>query len=82
MNEYVLLGNTKLEIGDKLATWHELEFTVDSLMSYKYKLELEDVTSGQKFKPNIIISMKNLNRGIGGQIREMSAYTKRFDLEV
>lgn len=71
MNAYVLMGNTKLEIGDKLATWHDLKFNVGALMSYKDMPELEDTVPGEGFKPTIIISTKNLNRGIGGQVREM-----------
>lgn len=73
MNAYVLMGNTKLEIGDKLATWYGPKFTGGALMSYKDMPELEDTGTGERFKPTIIISTKNLNRGIGGQVREMSA---------
>lgn len=79
MTAYVFVGSTKLEIGDKLATWHGLKFTVGSLMSQKEMPELEDSVTGERFRPTIIISTKNLNRGIGGQIREMAAYTKCFD---
>ncbi|KAK1826722.1 hypothetical protein QBC39DRAFT_394168 [Podospora conica] len=66
INAYVFMGNTKLEIGDKLATWHGLKFTVGALMSYKDIPELEDTVTGERFRPTIIISTTNLNRGIGG----------------
>ncbi|EAT76298.1 hypothetical protein HBI56_225260 [Parastagonospora nodorum] len=29
-------------------------------------------------RPNVVVSTKNLNRGIEGQVREMNAYTKVF----
>lgn len=79
MNAYVFVGNTKLEVGDKLATWHGLKFTVGCLMEYNEIPELEDTVSGERFRPNIMVSTKNLNRGIGGQVREMTAYTRCFD---
>ncbi|KAH6653502.1 hypothetical protein BKA67DRAFT_647360 [Truncatella angustata] len=38
-----------------------------------------DQTTGKEFKPNLLISTKNLTRGLGGQIREMAAITSMFE---
>lgn len=78
LNAVVQIYSKKLEIGDKLATWHGLKFTVGELIPYRDMPWLEDTVTGEKFKPNLLISTKNLNRGIGGQIREMNAVTSRF----
>ena len=41
-----------------------------SLIPYKNMPRLEDMVIGEGSEPSIIISTKNLNRGIGGQVRE------------
>lgn len=38
-----------------------------------------DDATGKEFKPNLLISTKNLARGLGGQLREMAAATSMFD---
>ncbi|KAI4179327.1 MAG: hypothetical protein LQ346_007224 [Caloplaca aetnensis] len=54
------------KIGDKLATWHGIKFTVGELIPYKDMPVLIDATTGERFKPNMLVSTKNLNRGLGG----------------
>lgn len=74
----VLVGTKKLEIGDKLATKQGLKFTVGEKIKYKDMPTLVDVETGEEFKPNVLLSTKNVTRGLGGTIREMNAITSRF----
>ncbi|KAL9122249.1 MAG: hypothetical protein Q9187_001201 [Circinaria calcarea] len=37
-----------------------------------------DPVTGKEFKPNLLLSTKNITRGLGGQIREMAAVTNMF----
>lgn len=77
-NATVYIYSKNLMIGDKLATWHGLKFTVGEIIPYKEMPTLVDTCTNESFKPNMLISTKNLNRGLGSQIREMSASTSRF----
>ncbi|KAH7001768.1 hypothetical protein B0J12DRAFT_747803 [Macrophomina phaseolina] len=74
----VLIGSKKAKIGDKFATNHGLKFTVGELVPAVDMPLLKDTVTGEKFRPTILISTKNITRGIGGQVREMSAATSRF----
>jgi hypothetical protein len=60
MNAVIFVYSTKLEIGDKLATWQGIkftvEFTVGDLREYKSMRELEDVCTGERFRPNVAMS--------------------------
>ena len=73
-----VIHSKDLMIGDKLATWHGLKFTVGEIMPLRDMPTLIDTVTRESFKPNMLISTKNLNRGLGGQIREMNAYMSGF----
>lgn len=75
----VLVGSRSLEIGDKLATTHGLKFTTGEKLTYEEMPTLVDVETGDEFKPNLLLSTKNVTRGLGGTIREMNACTSLFD---
>lgn len=68
-----------LDIGDKIGTYFGTKFTNGKLIPYMDMVELMDETTGDVFKPNITISTKNLNRGLGALCREMSYQTALFD---
>lgn len=36
-------------------------------------------STGREFEPNLLISTKNITRGLGGQLREMVAATSMFE---
>ncbi len=74
----VVVGSKRLEVGDKLATAHGLKFTVGQKMSQKDMPVLVDTNSGEQFKPSMLISTKNVTRGLGGQCRQMSASMSLF----
>lgn len=74
----VLVGSRKLEVGDKLATPQGLKFTVGEKIKYKDMPTLVDTETGEEFKPNLLLSTKNVNRGLGGTSREMNACMSRF----
>ncbi len=78
LNAVVQIYSKELKVGDKLATWHGLKFTVGELITYRDMPWLVDTVTGERFKPNMLISTKNLNRGLGGQVREMNANTSGF----
>jgi hypothetical protein len=79
MNAITYLYRHDLEIGDKLVGWHGVKFTVGSLKSYKDMYTLENTITGEKFKPNMLVSTKTLARGPGGWIREMNMYTSAYE---
>lgn len=80
-NPYVVVqvGSKTLEIGDKIANGHGLKFTVGELVEDKDMPEILDERTNETFKPNILLSTKNLTRGLGGTIREMATATSLFD---
>lgn len=75
----VLIGSMKAKVGDKFATNHGLKFTVGELVPAVKMPLLVDTVTGEKFRPTVLISTKNITRGIGGQVREMVAATRRFE---
>lgn len=89
-NATVAIYQKELKIGDKLGNWHGVKFTVGEtptlkdaptigdIIPFESMPELMDEKTGEKFKPNVLIQTKNLTRGIGGLVREMSATTGLF----
>ncbi|OAP53943.1 hypothetical protein AYL99_11823 [Fonsecaea erecta] len=85
----VYVASKVLRIGDKLGIMHGLKFTVGELLPYEVTVtsvvpedempSIIDEKTGKEFKPNMLISTKNLARGLGGQVREMAAVTNIFD---
>lgn len=67
----VFIASNNLDIGDKLATEHGLKFTVGEKIKEKDMPMLTDVETGETFKPVILLSVKNMVRGLGGQLRHM-----------
>jgi hypothetical protein len=63
----------KLKRGDKLATQHGLKFTVGAIMDDEKMVLLMDTDTKEMFKADILLSTKNMARGMGGQLREMAA---------
>ena len=59
----------ELKVGDKLATWHGIKFTVGELISYEDMIWIQDTVTGERFKPNMVVSTKNLNRRWGSEAR-------------
>jgi hypothetical protein len=43
-----------------------------------WKPAIEGTVVDVKFKPNLLLSTKNITRGLGGQIRAMAAVTSMF----
>jgi len=41
--------------------------------------ELFDDTTGESLKPNLLLSTKNITRGLGGQIRAITTITAQFN---
>ncbi|KIW76867.1 hypothetical protein Z517_09311 [Fonsecaea pedrosoi CBS 271.37] len=84
-----LLPSRVLKIGDKLGPMYGLKFTARELLPYDITVtsvvpedempSIIDEVTGKEFKPNMLISTKNLARGLGGEIREMAAVTNMFD---
>lgn len=74
----VLVGSKTVEIGDKFATPQGLKFTVGEKVKYRDMPTLVDTETGDEFKPNLMLSTKNLSRGLGGTVREMNACTSLF----
>ena len=79
MNIIVLVGSIKLKVGDKLGGWHGVKFTIGEILESKDMPGIIDKKTGREFKPNVLLSTKNIARGIGGLIREMSATTDLFE---
>lgn len=73
-----LVGSRTLEIGDKLATPQGLKFTVGEKIKYESMPTLVDDETGDVFKPNLLLSTKNISRGLGGTTREMNACMSMF----
>ncbi|SMR62442.1 unnamed protein product [Zymoseptoria tritici ST99CH_1E4] len=67
-----------LEMGDKVATGHGLKFTTGELIEDCDMPGIIDEATGKAFKPDILLNIENLGRGMGGQIRELSAATAMF----
>ena len=65
-------------VGDKIATAHGLKMTITQMLTNEEMPAIVEESTNRPFKPNVLISTKNLTRGIGGQIREMAAATNRF----
>ncbi len=74
----VHVGSKKLEVGDKLGVSHGLKFTVGELVPLKDMPKITNEDRGEVVVPNLLISTKNLTRGLGGTIREMAAITNLF----
>lgn len=64
VNAVVFVRSDGMETWDKLATWQGLNFTVGILKNHEDLLTLEDTVTGEKFKPNVVVLTKNLNRGL------------------
>jgi len=77
-NATVAIYQKALKVGDKLGNYHGVKFTVGEIIPYTQMPELMDEKTGEKFRPNVLIQTKNLTRGIGGLIREMSASVNQF----
>lgn len=60
----VYLACMRLIVGDKLTTYPALKFMVGELVPYVPSIV--DEASGQSFRHNILISTKNVARGLGG----------------
>lgn len=75
----VYVGSKELRVGDKLGTAQGLKFTVGEILTYDKMPGIIEESTGKEFKPNLLISTKNLTRGLGGQIREMAAATSMFE---
>jgi hypothetical protein len=73
-----LVGSRTLEVGDKLANVQGLKFTVGEKLSDAENPTLVDTETGDTFKANLLLSTKNLNRGLGGTVREMNACMNLF----
>ncbi|KAI1291210.1 hypothetical protein F5Y03DRAFT_400881 [Xylaria venustula] len=76
-NVYMIVK--ELKIGDKIMMGHGIKFTVGELIPYKDMPRIVDDTTGEIVVPNVLINAKNLTRGIGGWMREMSACTSAYD---
>ena len=74
----VHVGSKRLEVGDKLGVSHGLKFTVGELIPLKDMPKFRNEETGEVVVPNLLISTKNLTRGLGGTIREMAAITGLF----
>ncbi|KAH0830016.1 hypothetical protein FOPE_10907 [Fonsecaea pedrosoi] len=60
-------------IGDKLASRYGLKFTCGEMVV------LMDTETSEKFRPNLLISTKYLDKGLGGQVRHKSACMSLFE---
>jgi len=78
LNATIAIFSKEISIGDKLATWHGIKFTVGEIVPLSQMPLLIDTVTGEKIRPNMLVSTKNLTRGLGGQVREMSATTSLF----
>ena len=77
-NATIAIFSKELSIGDKLATWHGVKFTVGEIIPLAKMPLLVDTVTNENIRPNMLVSTKNLTRGLGGQIREMGATTSLF----
>ena len=68
----------KIEVGDKIATSHDLKFTIRDRVSLKDMLRIRNQITDEMLIPNLLLSTKNLTWGLGGTIRDMSATTNLF----
>lgn len=75
----VYVASKELRVGDKLGTAQGIKFTVGEIIPYDEMPGIVEESTGKEFKPNLLISTKNLTRGLGGQIREMAAATSMFE---
>ncbi len=75
----VYVASKELRVGDKLGTAHGIKFTVGEIIPYTEMPSIIEESTGKEFKPNLLISTKNLTRGLGGQLREMVAATSMFE---
>ncbi|KAK7937811.1 uncharacterized protein PG986_014679 [Apiospora aurea] len=85
----IYVASKELMVGDKLGNYHGIKFTVGELIPYETTVtsivpqdEMPtpvDTVTGKSFKPNLLISTKNITRGLGGQVREMAAATSMFE---
>jgi len=71
----VYVASKELRVGDKLGTAHGIKFMVREIIPYSQMPGIIDKTISKEFKPNLLISTKNLTRGLGGQIKEMTVAT-------
>jgi hypothetical protein len=78
MSLVVIVGSIKLMPGDKLATANGIKFTVGEVIPSSEMPSIIDENTGKSFKPNVLLSTKNVARGLGGQIREIAANTQLF----
>ncbi|KAK2591530.1 hypothetical protein QQS21_010780 [Conoideocrella luteorostrata] len=76
----IFVGSKELKVGDKLGgTSQGLKFTVGEILPYEEMPGIVEKSTGRIIKPNLLISTKNITRGLGGQLREMTAATSMFD---
>jgi hypothetical protein len=74
----------KISYGSTTRTGHELTcadtnvITVGQIIPENEMPSIVDPVTGREFKPNLLLSTKNITRGLGGQIREMAAVTNMF----
>jgi len=73
-----LVGSKTIEVGDKLANVQGLKFTIGEKLSEEENPTLVDTETGDTFKASLLLSTKNLNRGLGGTVREMNACMNLF----
>lgn len=75
----VHVSSNGLMPGDKIGNAHGIKMTVGDVIKHEDMIEIVDERTGIPFKPSVIMSTKNLTRGIGGLLRHISASTERFE---
>lgn len=75
----VYVALREIRVGDKIAGSHGVKFTVGEIIPLADMPELINEKTGEKLMPNLLLSTKNLTRGLGGMIREMAAVTNLFE---
>ncbi|KAL7900224.1 hypothetical protein HDV64DRAFT_290802 [Trichoderma sp. TUCIM 5745] len=65
----VWVASKELKVEDKLGTAHGLKFTVGEIVPYKDMPSIVEDSTWKEFKPNPLISTKNLTRGVDGEGR-------------
>lgn len=65
-----------MRLGDKPGTNQGLKFTVGKVVEDKGMPTVVDPVTGESFKPNLLVSTKNINRDIGGQLAEFMHVTR------
>lgn len=78
MNVVVEVQSNMIDHGDKLANWHGTKYTVGEKLSDESMPTMVDEVTGEVLKLDLLLSTENVNRGLGGLVREMTATMGMF----